>query len=391
MLVMRAPQTRCAALEGALRAGDPQRQRRLSRARAAGDVPRRGLAVSADQRGAHAVLASRTARPWRKATCSRTPSTRTRCSASRSEGPRGAVRRRDRARRSCAVTHQAPLPGTMTLKDLSCYRAESDEPLCRPYRGYSVCVPPPPSSGVSLLEMLSILDHTDIAARAPQRSAGLVPVRAGKPSHVRRPRPLRRRSALRAGAGRAAARSGVRAAAGAADRRARRPAPAPGDISIAARARCDRRIRRHQSLRGGRCRRRRRLHDDHGRVDLRLRPHRRGLRPEQSAHRLLVRADRGWPSWWRTPSRAASGRAPRWRRSSCSITAGISWPRSARRAARPFSSTTPRRSWRCWRGSCRCKQAIELPNLIARGDTFSGELARFSPACSRACASAASS
>jgi gamma-glutamyltranspeptidase/glutathione hydrolase len=26
------------------------------------------------------------------------------------------------------------------------------------------------------------------------------------------------------------------------------------------------------------------------------------------------------------------------------------------------------------------KQAIELPNLIARGDTFSGEIARFSPA-----------
>jgi gamma-glutamyltranspeptidase/glutathione hydrolase len=66
------------------------------------------------------------------------------------------------------VTHQPPLPGTMTLKDLSSYRAESSDPLCRPYRGYSVCVPPPPSSGVALLQMLSILDHTDIAARGPQ-------------------------------------------------------------------------------------------------------------------------------------------------------------------------------------------------------------------------------
>ena len=65
------------------------------------------------------------------------------------------------------VTHQAPLPGTMTLKDLSTYRAEATEPLCRPYRSYSVCVPPPPSSGVALLQMLSILDHTDIAARNP--------------------------------------------------------------------------------------------------------------------------------------------------------------------------------------------------------------------------------
>jgi gamma-glutamyltranspeptidase/glutathione hydrolase len=63
------------------------------------------------------------------------------------------------------ATHQSPLPGTMTDKDLSSYRAEASEPLCRPYRGYSVCVPPPPSSGVSLLQMLAILEHTDIATR----------------------------------------------------------------------------------------------------------------------------------------------------------------------------------------------------------------------------------
>jgi gamma-glutamyltranspeptidase/glutathione hydrolase len=65
------------------------------------------------------------------------------------------------------ATHQAPLPGTMTDKDLSSYRADASEPLCRPYRGYSVCVPPPPSSGVSLLQMLAILDRTDIATRRP--------------------------------------------------------------------------------------------------------------------------------------------------------------------------------------------------------------------------------
>jgi gamma-glutamyltranspeptidase/glutathione hydrolase len=65
------------------------------------------------------------------------------------------------------ATHQPPLPGTMTDKDLSSYRAEVTEPLCRPYRGYSVCVPPPPSSGVSLLQMLAILDRTDIATRRP--------------------------------------------------------------------------------------------------------------------------------------------------------------------------------------------------------------------------------
>ena len=66
-----------------------------------------------------------------------------------------------------ATTRLAPFPGTMTLKDLSSYRPTWAEPLCRPYRGYSVCVPPPPSSGVCLLEMLSILDRTDIAGRHP--------------------------------------------------------------------------------------------------------------------------------------------------------------------------------------------------------------------------------
>jgi gamma-glutamyltranspeptidase / glutathione hydrolase len=65
------------------------------------------------------------------------------------------------------ATHQAPLAGTMTASDLSSYRADASPPLCRPYRGYSVCVPPPPSSGVSLLEMLAILEQTDIATRRP--------------------------------------------------------------------------------------------------------------------------------------------------------------------------------------------------------------------------------
>ncbi|MBV8911361.1 MAG: gamma-glutamyltransferase [Gammaproteobacteria bacterium] len=65
------------------------------------------------------------------------------------------------------ATHQSPRPGTMTARDLSSYRAEATAPLCRPYQGYSVCVPPPPSSGVALLQMLSILDRTAIASLKP--------------------------------------------------------------------------------------------------------------------------------------------------------------------------------------------------------------------------------
>jgi gamma-glutamyltranspeptidase/glutathione hydrolase len=80
------------------------------------------------------------------------------------EGPR-ALYEGELADNIVRTTHQPPLPGTMTQKDLASYRAEAAQPLCRPYRGYSVCVPPPPSSGVSLLEMLEILEHTDIATR----------------------------------------------------------------------------------------------------------------------------------------------------------------------------------------------------------------------------------
>jgi gamma-glutamyltranspeptidase/glutathione hydrolase len=65
------------------------------------------------------------------------------------------------------VTHLEPLPGTLTLRDLSSYRTGWSEPLCRPYRAFTVCVPPPPSSGVALLQLLEILDHTDIASRTP--------------------------------------------------------------------------------------------------------------------------------------------------------------------------------------------------------------------------------
>jgi gamma-glutamyltranspeptidase/glutathione hydrolase len=65
------------------------------------------------------------------------------------------------------VTHQEPLSGTMTLQDLAGYRPEWDPPLCRPFRHYSVCAPPPPAGGVSLLALLGILEHTDIASRNP--------------------------------------------------------------------------------------------------------------------------------------------------------------------------------------------------------------------------------
>ena len=82
------------------------------------------------------------------------------------EGPR-ALYEGSIAAQIVKVIQEPPLPGTMTLKDLSAYRSNWAEPLCRPYRQYTVCVPRPPSSGVTLLEMLGILERTDIADRGP--------------------------------------------------------------------------------------------------------------------------------------------------------------------------------------------------------------------------------
>ena len=82
------------------------------------------------------------------------------------QGP-DALYRGPTAERIVARTRAGELGGTMTLQDLAGYRPVKREPLCYTYRIYLVCVPPPPSSGVALLQLLAILERTDIAARAP--------------------------------------------------------------------------------------------------------------------------------------------------------------------------------------------------------------------------------
>jgi gamma-glutamyltranspeptidase/glutathione hydrolase len=71
------------------------------------------------------------------------------------------------AARIVARTRAAPLPGSMTLADLANYRPIKREPLCRPWRVYLMCVPPPPSSGVGLVQLLKLLEQTDIGDRGP--------------------------------------------------------------------------------------------------------------------------------------------------------------------------------------------------------------------------------
>ena len=71
-----------------------------------------------------------------------------------------------------ARIHQDPRPGTLTLADLSAYRPKAGPALCRPYRVYVVCVPPPPSGGSAVLQGLGILAYTDIAAHGPADPQG---------------------------------------------------------------------------------------------------------------------------------------------------------------------------------------------------------------------------
>ncbi len=67
-----------------------------------------------------------------------------------------------------ARTHALPAPeGLLTTADLAAYRPATDEALCRPYRAYVICAPPPPGGGVGVLEILGILESTDIATRGP--------------------------------------------------------------------------------------------------------------------------------------------------------------------------------------------------------------------------------
>ena len=71
------------------------------------------------------------------------------------------------AQQIVARTRLAPRPGTLTAQDMAAYQPAEVQPLCRPFRVYVVCVPPPPSSGVGVLELLGLLERTDIASRGP--------------------------------------------------------------------------------------------------------------------------------------------------------------------------------------------------------------------------------
>ena len=60
-------------------------------------------------------------------------------------------------------------PGLLTMEDLAAYEPLRKEPICIPYRTYTVCgMPPSTSGGVAVLQTLGILQSFDIAAMDPE-------------------------------------------------------------------------------------------------------------------------------------------------------------------------------------------------------------------------------
>lgn len=63
--------------------------------------------------------------------------------------------------------------GLITAADLAAYRALLVRPLVGRYRGHTVLVPPPPSSAVTILQLLAILEPMDLAGLGHNSAASL--------------------------------------------------------------------------------------------------------------------------------------------------------------------------------------------------------------------------
>ncbi len=74
-----------------------------------------------------------------------------------------------------AAVTQAPVnAGDITLADLAAYEAKHRPPVCGPYRIYIVCgMGPPSSGGLTLLEILGVLENFDMAKTKPLSVEGV--------------------------------------------------------------------------------------------------------------------------------------------------------------------------------------------------------------------------
>ncbi|MBD7941410.1 gamma-glutamyltransferase family protein [Brevundimonas guildfordensis] len=62
---------------------------------------------------------------------------------------------------------EGPRPGALTTADIAGYRPLVREAVCGPYKIYTICVPPPPSSGASILELLAMAEQTPDIDKGP--------------------------------------------------------------------------------------------------------------------------------------------------------------------------------------------------------------------------------
>jgi len=87
------------------------------------------------------------------------------------EGGADAFYRGPIAQEIAAAVASGPRPGGLTAADIAAYEPLERGALCRPFRIYLVCVPPPPSSGVSLLQLLAMAEDRPELAQGPQSLA----------------------------------------------------------------------------------------------------------------------------------------------------------------------------------------------------------------------------
>lgn len=71
------------------------------------------------------------------------------------------------------TVHNSPInPGYLSLRDLKNYQIKTGDLLCKTYRNtYNICTMPLPSGGVTLLQIMGILEHFDLSKMKPNSLA----------------------------------------------------------------------------------------------------------------------------------------------------------------------------------------------------------------------------
>ncbi len=121
-----------------------------------------GLAQAPDLR---AVYFTATGQPLGIGTTLRHPAYAKTLKRLQNGGPR-ALYRGPLARAIVRRAHDAPGRSTLSMADMADYQPHVHKALCRAYQRYQICVPPQPSGGVGLLQIMGILAHTDISTRS---------------------------------------------------------------------------------------------------------------------------------------------------------------------------------------------------------------------------------